>query len=177
MNISITDALLTDLAQVQAIYAHHVLHGIATFETEPPELEEMQQRYHEVLRQGLPFLVAVHGGQVVGYCYLTPYRPRCAYRYTLENSIYVHPEKLGQGIGKLLLSAALAKAEVLGFRQVIAVIGNSGNTGSIGLHHAAGFKPVGTLTAVGLKHGRWIDTVIMQRALGESHMTLPGHDG
>lgn len=177
MNISITDASLTDLAQVQAIYAHHVLHGIATFETEPPELEEMQQRYHDVLLQGLPFLVAVHEKQVVGYCYLTPYRPRCAYRYTLENSIYVHPEKLGQGIGKRLLSAALSNAEALGFRQMIAVIGNSENAGSIGLHYAAGFKSVGTLTAVGLKHGRWVDTVIMQRALGESHTTMPGNDG
>ncbi len=125
---------------------------------------------------GLPFLVAVHGGRWSGIATLR--HTAHVVHIAIPGKLHLRaPGKAWPWDWQLLLSAALAKAEVLGFRQVIAVIGNSGNTGSIGLHHAAGFKPVGTLTAVGLKHGRWIDTVIMQRALGESHMTLPGHDG
>lgn len=158
---------------VQAIYAHHVLHGLATFETEPPSLDEMLARRAHVLGQNLPYLVAELAGEVVGYCYATAYRTRPAYINTVENSVYVAEGLGGRGIGRTLLGALIARCEAGPWRQMIAVIGNSGNQASINLHKSLGFAMVGTLSAVGFKHGRWVDTVLMQRAVGAGSGTLP----
>ena len=158
---------------IQKIYAWHVLHGTATFETEPPSVAEMTERLKKMTSAGLPFFIATENGEVVGYCYLSLYRERCAYRFTLEDSIYIAPDFQKKGIGKMLLFRALTWAEEHGFRQLVAVIGNSENTASIGLHRSAGFSHVGTLKSVGFKHGRWLDTVIMQRVLGIGDTALP----
>lgn len=158
---------------VQAIYAHHVLHGLATFETEPPSVDEMLSRRAAVLHQNLPYLVAELEGEVVGYCYATAYRTRPAYINTVENSVYVAEGRGGRGIGRALLMALIERCEAGPWRQMIAVIGNSGNEASINLHKSLGFSTVGTLKAVGFKHGRWVDTVLMQRALGSGSGTLP----
>ncbi|HEY1203361.1 MAG: N-acetyltransferase family protein [Bryobacteraceae bacterium] len=166
-----TDA---DLPAIDAIYAHHVRTGLASFETVPPTVEEMARRRLEVLKRGLPFLVAEVEGTVVGYAYASLYRPRPAYRSTLEDSIYIHPEHTRQGIGRLLLQALLADCEAKGYRQMVAIIGDSGNAPSIGLHQAFGFEHAGTLRSVGFKFGRWVDTVLMQRPLGAADSTLPG---
>ena len=155
-----------DLAAAQAIYAHHVRTGTASFELEPPDLAEMARRRAALVDKGLPWLVAESDGRVVGYAYAGPYRARPAYDWTLEDSIYVHPDWPGKGIGKALLTRLLAECTALGHRQMIAVIGDSANAGSIGLHRACGFVDVGVLTAVGWKFGRWIDSVLMQRPLG-----------
>lgn len=161
------------VSDIQEIYAWHVMNGIATFETVPPTVDEMQQRLDKVCQAKTPWLVAEIDGRVVGYCYLAHYRPRYAYRFTLEDSIYLHPDYAGKGIGKALLSEAIRQAEQAGFRQLIAVIGNSENAGSLQLHRALGFAITGTLKAVGFKHGRWVDTVIMQKMLGAGDATLP----
>ncbi len=155
-------ASLADAAACAEIYRPHVLHGSATFETEPPDAAEMQRRLARCLDAGWPWLVAERGGEVVGYAYCTQFRDRAAYRHTAENSIYVKVGLEGQGIGRLLLAALLPAAKASGFGQIIAVIGDSGNAGSIGLHGALGFHMVGTLTNVGLKRGRWLDVVYMQ---------------
>ncbi len=172
--IIIGDAAETDMTAMREIYAWHVINGIASFETEPPSLAEMLARRKSVLDKGLPWLVAKQDGRVLGYCYLGVYRTRHAYRFTVEDSVYIHPEKGGRGIGCLLLSAAIKRAEQGGWRQMLAVIGNSENLGSIRLHEKLGFSLTGTLTAVGFKHGRWVDTLLMQRPLGEGQSTLPG---
>ncbi len=172
-NITLTNATNADMPAIQAIYSHHVLHGIATFEVEPPSVAEMEQRYHKVLANGLPYLVASYQGEVVGYCYFSPYRPRCAYRFTLENSVYIAADMQKQGVGFLLMSEAIARVEQQGYRQIIAVIGNSQNIGSLRLHAALGFATVGTLRSVGFKHGQWVDTVMMQKALGDGADSLP----
>lgn len=172
-DITLADATLADISAIQAIYSHHVLQGIASFEVEPPSVAEMGNRYHNVLAHGLPYLVATHCGEVVGYCYLSPYRPRSAYRFTLESSVYIAADMQKQGVGFLLMSEAIAQVESLGYRQLIAVIGNSQNMGSLRLHASLGFEMVGTLKAVGFKHGQWVDTVLMQRALGEGAASLP----
>ncbi|PWC12607.1 GNAT family N-acetyltransferase [Brenneria corticis] len=161
------------IARIQEIYAWHVMNGIATFETVPPTVEEMKERIAKVLDAGTPWLVAEVDGVVAGYCYLAPYHLRYAYRFTLEDSIYIDPQQQGKGIGKALLTEAIHQVEAAGFRQLVAVIGNSENLGSIALHHALGFELTGTLKAVGFKHGRWVDTVIMQKALGDGDTTLP----
>jgi L-amino acid N-acyltransferase YncA len=158
---------------VQAIYAHHVRHGLATFETEPPSVDEMLARRAHVLGQTLPYLVAELEGRVVGYCYATAYRMRPAYINTVENSVYVAEGLGGRGIGRALLMALIERCEAGPWRQMIAVIGNSGNDASISLHKSLGFAMVGTLAAVGFKHGRWVDTILMQRALGPGCETLP----
>jgi phosphinothricin acetyltransferase len=158
---------------VQAIYAHHVLHGLATFEVAPPTVDEMLSRRAHVLGQNLPYLVAELEGAVVGYCYATAYRTRPAYINTVENSVYVAEGLAGRGIGRALLTALIARCEAGPWRQMIAVIGNSENAASINLHRSLGFRVVGTLTAVGFKFGRWIDSVLMQRALGPGSGTLP----
>ena len=155
-----------DLAPITEIYRHHVLHGSGSFETVPPDVAEMQQRWQNVTAQGMPHLVLRQGDRVLGYAYAQPFRPRQAYRHTLEDSIYLHPEALGHGWGKVLLAELIARAERAGARQMVAVIGDSANLASIGLHAALGFKPAGQLVASGWKHGRWLDTVFMQRALG-----------
>jgi L-amino acid N-acyltransferase YncA len=153
------------MAQVQAIYAHHVLHGAASFDEEPPPLAEMQRRRADVLGRGMPYLVAEIDGRVAGYSYASPYRARPAYRFTLENSVYVDPARPRAGTGRALLAALIARCEAGEWQQMIAVIGDSANAPSIGLHAALGFRRIGTLHAVGFKFGRWIDSVLMQRAL------------
>ncbi|MCW2478977.1 GNAT family N-acetyltransferase [Candidatus Symbiopectobacterium sp. NZEC135] len=161
------------ISAIQKIYAYHVIHGTASFETEPPDINEMRARLKKSYDAGLPWFVAIKNGGVAGYCYLSRYRERRAYQYTLEDSIYVDPQYQQQGVGKALLAYAIEWAEQHGFRQLIAVVGNSENEGSLRLHRQAGFSLVGTLASVGLKHGRWLDTVMLQRALGEGDSTLP----
>ncbi|MET1077752.1 MAG: N-acetyltransferase family protein [Pseudomonas sp.] len=169
----VRDALLADLASVQAIYAWHVQHGLSSFETVPPTLEQIQQRHAEVRAQGLPFLVAEVAGEVVGYGYASPYRPRPAYRHTVEDSVYVRADRAGLGLGRALLAALIRRVELGDWRQMVAIVGNSENQGSIALHQALGFRQVGVFQSVGFKHGRWLDTVLMQRALGEGDSTPP----
>ncbi|MDF2043196.1 MULTISPECIES: GNAT family N-acetyltransferase [unclassified Pantoea] len=170
--MEITEADKRHIAAIQQIYAYHVLHGTATFETEPPDAAEIAARLEKVRSAGLPWFVAVEDGQVRGYCYLSFYRERRAYRFTLEDSVYMDINYQGRGIGKMLLSHAIAWAEARGFRQLVAVVGNSENRGSLALHSAAGFSITGTLRSVGFKHGRWLDTVILQRMLGQGDATL-----
>ena len=162
-----------DIGEIHAIYAHHVLEGLASFEEEPPSEAELRRRYDEVTGRGLPYLVADFGGLVAGYAYCTLYRTRSAYRYALEDSVYVRPDAQGRGIGKTLLGELIRRCSAAGLRQMVAVIGDSHNAGSIGLHEALGFRRVGTLTSVGFKLGRWVDTVLMQRALGSGDSALP----
>jgi L-amino acid N-acyltransferase YncA len=171
--IVIGDAAEAEVAAIRDIYAWHVINGIASFETEPPSLAEMLARRASVLEKGLPWLTAKRDGQVLGYCYLGLYRTRYAYRFTVEDSVYVHPDWGGQGIGSLLLSQAIGRAERGGWRQMLAIIGDSENRGSIRLHEKLGFSQTGIMTAVGFKHGRWVDTLLMQRPLGEGQTTLP----
>jgi len=165
-DIAIRDATEPDMADLQRIYAHHVLTGLATFEEVPPAVDEMLRRRDAVLAAGLPYLVADLDGRVAGYCYATSYRPRPAYRHTIEDSVYVSEALRGRRIGITLLEALIARAEAGPWRQVLAVIGNSENAGSIALHARMGFQPVGTLRSVGFKLGQWVDTVLMQRPLG-----------
>lgn len=171
--LTLRDALEDDLPAVQAIYAHHVLRGTGTFEEEPPDLAEMRRRWREVRGRGFPWLVATAEGVVVGYAYANWFRPRTAFRYTCEDSIYVAPDWCARGLGTQLLGALLERCEAAGARQMLAVIGDSANAGSIRLHARAGFVPVGTLRGVGLKFGRWLDVVLMQRALGPGAGTSP----
>src|ERR1051325_4008864 len=157
------DARDEDMEEVQAIYAHHVLHGTASFEEEAPPLAERARRRGEVLAKGLPYLVAEIDGRVAGYSYATPYRARSAYRFSIENSVYVDHTRHRSGIGRALLIELIARCERGEWRQMIAVIGDSAQAASIGLHAALGFRHVGTLQSVGWKFGRWLDTVLMQR--------------
>ena len=155
-----------DLEAVTAIYAHDVVHGTGTFEIDPPSVAEMGDRVAAVTAAGLPYLVALLDVDVVGFAYAGTYRPRPAYRFTVEDSIYLRPDATGRGIGTQLLREVVHACESLQLRQMIAVIGDSDNVGSIRTHAKCGFEPVGTLRAVGWKHGRWLDTVLMQRSLG-----------
>jgi phosphinothricin acetyltransferase len=170
---SVRDAEPRDLPEIQRIYAHHVLHGLASFEEQPPDLAEITRRYESVRNPGLPYLVAEEAGRVQGYAYATPYRPRIAYRFSLEDSIYVDDAARGKGVGRRLLTELVEGCARLGYRQMIAVIGDSGNAGSIGLHAAVGFERTALLPSVGFKFGRWVDVVFMQRALGPGDSTLP----
>ena len=163
-----------DLADIQAIYAHHVLHGTGTFEEVPPSLEEMQARHAAGAGRGWAWLVATDDTGVLGYAYYNQIRDRSAYRFCAEDSIYVREDVRGQGVGKALVSRLLSDAEQAGFRQMVAVIGDSENVGSVGMHASLGFQLVGTLRATGLKFGRWLDTVYMQRALGAGDDGIPG---
>lgn len=171
-SITLRDATEADMAEVQRIYAHHVLHGLASFEEEPPPLDEMLSRRRKVLDLGLPYIVAVDESanlqerRVLGYAYATQYRPRRAYRFTVEDSVYMAEGEQGRGVGKRLLMAVVDRCIEAGFRQMVAIIGNSANAGSIGLHRACGFRIVGTFENVGFKHEGWRDTVLMQRGLG-----------
>ncbi|HEX6723044.1 MAG TPA: GNAT family N-acetyltransferase [Burkholderiaceae bacterium] len=171
--VEVRDATEADMPAIQAIYAHHVLHGLATFEEVPPPVDEMVARRAAVLKARLPYLAARIGDQVVGYAYATAYRPRPAYRHTIEDSVYVAHGLGGRGIGGALLQALIERCERGPWRQMLAVIGNSGNAGSIALHRSLGFEPIGTLHAVGFKLGRWVDTVLMQRALGDGDHSVP----
>jgi L-amino acid N-acyltransferase YncA len=166
-------AVANDAAAIAAIYGHHVTTGTGSFELEPPSLEQMQERMAAIRAEGRPWLVAERSGGVVGYAYAGIYRPRLAYRYAAEDSVYLAPEAIGQGIGRALLAALIEACTVRGDRQMIAVIGDSANASSIGLHAAFGFTHLGQLTAVGRKFDRWLDVVLMQRALGEGATTAP----
>jgi L-amino acid N-acyltransferase YncA len=172
--ILVRDASEADLYAVTNIYATHVLHGLASFEETPPSLGDMKSRRASVLQLGLPYLVAELDGRVVGYSYATFYRTRPAYRYTVEDSVYVEDGLHGRGIGTRLLAELIARCERGPWRQMLAVIGDSGNAGSIALHQRMGFTHAGNLTSVGFKLGRWVDSVFMQRALGGGDSTLPG---
>ncbi|MCP4562920.1 MAG: GNAT family N-acetyltransferase [Bosea sp.] len=172
--ILVRDAREADMPAIQAIYTHHVLHGLASFEETPPSVEEMLVRRQAVLGLGLPYLAAEQGGRIVGYSYATSYRPRPAYRHTIEDSIYVADGLGGRKIGSTLLGALISRCEAGPWRQMLANIGDSGNAGSIGLHRSFGFEPIGTLRSTGFKFGRWVDTVLMQRSLGPGDQTLPG---
>jgi phosphinothricin acetyltransferase len=163
-----------DLAAIQSIYAHHVTTGFGSFEEVPPEIGEIARRRDEILARGLPYLVVECEGRIAGYCYAGPYRARSAYRHSLEDSIYVAPELGRRGVGRTLLGALIERCTALGYRQMVAVIGDSGNAPSIRLHEALGFARAGTLKAIGFKHGVWIDSVLMQLPLGEGARTLPG---
>ena len=169
----IRDSRDDDLPAIQAIYAHHVLHGTGSFELDPPSLEDMRARRDDVLRNGFPWLVAEMDGTVVGYAYANFFRTRPAYRSTVENSIYILDAQRGQGLGRPLLEALMTRCEALGCRQLLAVIGDSANTGSIALHARCGFRFAGTLRSTGWKFGRWLDTVLMQRELGEADRSPP----
>jgi L-amino acid N-acyltransferase YncA len=163
-----------DLPGIAAIYAHHVRFGLGSFEEEPPDVAELARRRDEVLARHLPYLVAVDRAAVVlGYAYAAPYRARSAYRFSLEDSIYVAPDATRHGIGLALLGALIERCAALGYRQMVAVIGDSGNAASIGLHERLGFRRVGLLPAIGFKHGGWVDSVLMQRALGPGATTAP----
>jgi L-amino acid N-acyltransferase YncA len=162
-----------DVASVQAIYAYHVLHGVASFEIEPPDIDEMRRRRQAVVERGFPYLVAELDGEIVGYAYAGPYRGRPGYRFTCENSIYIRHGREGRGIGKALLAPLIAGCEAMGMRQMIAVIGDSANHASINLHKRLGFTMAGNLRSVGFKFGRWLDSVFMERALGPGDDTLP----
>ena len=171
--IHVRTASATDIAAITAIYRHHVLHGLASFEIDPPDAGEMTRRFAAVRELGLPYLVAETDGIVAGYAYAAVYRARPAYRYTVENSVYVHPDCAGKGIGSALLAQLIRGCEHAGKRQMIAVIGDSQNTPSIRLHEKFGFKHIGVLPAVGFKFGRWVDSVLMQRGLGDSNLHAP----
>lgn len=162
-----------DLPAITAIYGSNVEHGTGTFELEAPDEPEMARRRDDVLSKGLPWLVAELDGKVRGYAYANHFRPRRAYRFCLEDSIYLAPEAMGQGLGKRLLSELMAQCEAAGARQMLAVIGDSANAGSIGVHRALGFSHTGLLKSSGWKFGRWLDVVLMQRALGTGDTTLP----
>jgi len=177
--IVLRPATTADLPDIQAIYAHHVRHGLASFEEVPPDLAEITRRWLDLAGRGLPYLVAVEAGEpvpepILGYAYASLYRPRSAYRFTCEDSVYIRPGSEGRGIGRMLLAALVDHCTARGFRQMVAVIGDSANAASIGLHRALGFESAGVLRAVGFKHGRWVDTVLMQRALGPGTEHSPG---
>ena len=171
-------AALQDLPAIQSIYAYHVLNGLASFEEDAPPLEEMRRRYEDVTRQGLPYLVVEstgenQAGEVLGYGYCTLYRTRSAYRHTLEDSVYVKQGKQGKGIGKAVLGELIVCCEVLNYRQIIAVIGDSANAASIAVHASLGFVRAGNLRSTGYKFGRWVDSVLMQLPLGKGDGTNP----
>lgn len=166
-----------DLEAVQVIYAHHVSHGLASFELEAPDLETIIERYEALTARGLPYLVAELDGKVGGFATAGPYRPRPAYRHTVEDTVYVAPGCERRGLGRALLSALIGDCTALGYRRMVAVIGDSANLPSIRLHEKLGFSPAGRIPSVGFKFGRWVDVVILQRALGEGDRTLPGGQG
>jgi L-amino acid N-acyltransferase YncA len=172
----IRPATEADLPSVTQIYEHAVRFGTATFELVPPDLAEMTRRFRALTDGGFPYFVAVLDGRVVGYAYAGAYRPRPAYRFTVENSIYLDPSIQRRGIGLLLMQRLIVECEARGYRQMIAVIGDSANAGSIGVHVKTGFTLIGTHPSVGLKFGRWLDTVMMQRALGGGATTVPTGD-
>ena len=176
-DISIRHAQPRDLAAITRIYDQAVRYGTASFELEPPDQTEMTRRFESLMAGGYPYLVAEAGGAVLGYAYAGPYRARPAYHWTVEDSIYIAPQSHRRGIGRMLLERLIVESEAGGFRQMIAVIGDSANAGSIELHRAAGFRMVGTFDNVGFKFGRWLDSVLMQRPLGEGSKSVPRPSG
>jgi L-amino acid N-acyltransferase YncA len=171
--IEIRPTTEADLPAVTRIYEHEVRHGTATFELTPPDLAEMTRRYRALVDGGYPYFVATLDGRVVGYAYAGAYRPRPAYRFTVENSVYLDPAIHRRGIGLKLMQRLIGECEARGYRQMIAVIGDSANAGSVGLHTRCQFDMIGTHPNVGFKFGRWLDTVMMQLALGEGGRTVP----
>ena len=171
--LSIRPSRDDDVAAIAVIYGYHVMHGVASFEEVVPAAEEIARRRAEIVSRGLPYLVAERDRRVIGYCYAGLFRPRSGYRFTLEDSIYVDAAEVGRGVGRALLGPLLVQAAELGHRQMVAVIGGRETVASIRLHEALGFSHAGVLPAVGFKFGRWIDIVLMQRALGHGAATLP----
>ncbi len=171
--LTLRSATPADMLAITAIYGHHVQHGLASFEIEPPALDEMQLRYAAIVDAGYPYLVATDAQRVLGYAYASHYRARPAYRFTVEDSVYVAPTATGRGIGRQLLDELIVQCEARCFRQMLAVIGDSGNRASIELHRACGFAHVGLLPSIGFKFGRWVDSVLMQRALGDGDRSAP----
>jgi phosphinothricin acetyltransferase len=174
--LTLREAREDDMPAIQAIYAPHVLNGSASFELQPPTVEEMLRRRAEVLSRKLPYLAAELDGKVVGYGYATLYRPRPGYRFTVEDSVYMAEGMSGKGIGQALLAAIIEHCERGGWRQMVAVVGNSENLGSLRLHEKLGFRRVGVFESVGFKHGRWLDTVLMQRSLGDGSASPPNDE-
>jgi L-amino acid N-acyltransferase YncA len=171
--MEVRPATEADIPEIQSIYAHHVLTGAGTFEEEPPSVEEMAGRFAKVVEHGWSWLVATDATGVLGYAYYTQFRDRTAYRFCVEDSVYVREDVRGQGVGKALVTRLIEDATARGARQMVAVIGDSGNVGSIGVHASLGFQMVGTLRSVGLKFGRWLDVVSMQRPLGPGDADIP----
>jgi phosphinothricin acetyltransferase len=175
--LNIRQASLDDIAPIAAIYADAVQNGTASYELEPPTLAEMRDRFVTIIGGGYPYLAATEAGAVCGYAYASPFRPRPAYRFVVENSVYVAPEAKGKGVGKTLMNSLVAQCEQLGFRQIMAVIGDGRpDSASVRLHHALGFRPAGRLEATGYKHGRWLDTVLMQLSLNGGGDSPPDPD-
>jgi L-amino acid N-acyltransferase YncA len=172
-NLSIRAAAAADIAAITRIYAHAVRHGTASFELDPPDEAEMARRQRALVDGRFPYLVAELDGAVAGYAYAGPYRTRPAYRFSVEDSVYVAAEAHRRGVGRALLDRLIAESEARGFRQMIAVIGDSAQVSSIELHRAAGFRLIGAIESVGFKFGRWLDSVLMQRALGPGASTVP----
>ena len=170
-------AVEADMPAITAIYGHHVLHGLGTFEEIPPTEADMAARRAAVQAKALPYLVAEKDGKVLGFAYAAPFRPRSAYRFTAEDSVYVAPDCIGLGVGRALISAVIEACEAIGVRQLTAVIGDAGNAASIGLHASLGFKRTGASQAVGYKHGRWVDIVFMQKALNGGDGAPPVEPG
>ncbi|HFS5791364.1 TPA: N-acetyltransferase family protein [Citrobacter werkmanii] len=170
--MKIVNAEEKHIPAIRDIYAHHVINGTGSFETDPPDTHEMLARLEKIHSLGLPWVVALQEDRVIGYCYLTRYRERYAYRYTLEDSIYIDPAAQRQGVGKALLSHIIDWAETHGYRQLIAMVGDSNNQGSLKVHQQVGFTEIGTLKDVGFKHGRWLDTVLLQRTLSEVNRSI-----
>jgi len=177
MTVLVRPSIDADIDGITAVYAWNVLNGLGTFEETPPDAAEMAVRRRALLDRGLPYLVAELEGEVVGYCYAGPFRLRAAYRYAVEDSVYVSPKAVGKGVGRALLAALISHCEALGLRQMCAVIGDSGNEASIGLHAALGFEKKGVFPDMGHKFGRWVDLVWMQRALNGGGQTQPDAPG
>jgi L-amino acid N-acyltransferase YncA len=173
-DISLRSASPGDIAVITRIYAHAVAYGTASFELEPPNESEMARRMQGLLAKRFPYIVAERAGVVAGYAYAGPYRDRHAYDWCVEDSIYIDPQCHRQGIGRLLLTQLIADSEARGFRQMLGVIGDSANTASIAVHAACGFRMIGNFQSIGFKHGRWLDTVLMQRTLGGGDASPPG---
>lgn len=167
------DVIKADLPAICEIYADEVINGVSSWEERPPDVEEMQCRREKIIADGYPYRVAELDGQIAGYCYASSYRPRSGYRYTVENTIYVNQAMRGQGMGRLLMDDLVTICETLGYRQMVAVIGDSNNHVSIDFHTQLGFVPAGVIKSIGFKHGRWMDSVIMQRALGQGDQSQP----
>jgi L-amino acid N-acyltransferase YncA len=171
-DVSIRTATSADIPAITRVYAHAVTYGTASFELEPPDQAEMARRQQALLARNFPYIVAELADAVVGYAYAGPYRDRRAYDWCVEDSLYIAPEFHRRGIGRLLLTRLVVESEALGFRQMVGVIGDSANTASVAVHAAVGFRLIGNFQSIGFKHGRWLDTVLMQRALGSGD-TLP----
>ncbi len=170
---TIRDSRSEDIAAITAIYQHHVLHGTGTFEVDPPTETDMAARRADVLGRGLPYLVAEEQGEILGFAYANWFKPRPAYRFSAEDSIYVADAARGRGLGRLLLDALCEAAEAAGVRKLLAVIGDSANAGSVGVHRAAGFTEIGVMRSVGWKFGAWRDVVLMEKPLGAADTTAP----